>query len=327
MQAIIHPPPIPKAPEPEPKKSRSFRTQGQYDELGSQRKPSSKDEPDWRRLAHAQLLRRQLDVCNALIVFAELDKQDSLADRIMLYPKSWDDGRWEEGATSPSELETSLRLIQQASQRYDVSLMPIDPIIQSDDLELAYPLEGLLSFTSYDRILVLPTPGLLLNASLADSLLLKKATSAFDTSSISTVLQPNKGSYQVAVAGLRASAQTSALELKSHSQKPLLQRVSRSMDPTILRASSLSHPKEFSNVTEAWEQAAYINLDDFEHEGIGPEYDIPRSMMQAARPKQAEMRDIWDDVYESYRVRRMNVCGLDLEPMPIKKEKESKDSV
>ena len=326
MQAIIHPPPAPKAPEPEPKKSRSLRTQGRYNELGNQRKPGSRNEPDWGRLAHAQILRHQLDVCNALIVFAELDKQESLADRMMLYPKSWDDGRWEDGASSPSELETSLRLIQQASTRYDVSLMPIEPIIHSDDLELAYPLESLLSFTAYDRILVLPTPGLLLNASLADSLLLTKASSAFETSSTSTILQPNKGSYQVAVAGLRASAKITAPELEPVSQKPLSPRPSRLVDPAILRSSSLSHPKEISNITEAWEQAAHIRLDDFEDEGLGPEYDIPRRMMQGARPRQAEMRAVWDDAYESYRVMRMNVCGLDLETMPFKKDEKSEES-
>ena len=327
MQAIIHPPPAPKVSEPEPKRSKSFRTQGRYNELGNQRKPGLKNEPDWARLAHAQVLRHQSDVCNALILFAELDKQESLADRIMLYPKSWEDGRWEDGASLPTGLETSLRLIQQAARRYDVSLMPIDPIIQSDDRQLAYPLEGLLSFTSYDRILVLPTPALLLNASLADSLLLQKASSAFETSSTSTTVQPNKGSYQVAVAGLRASAETEAPELELSSQKPLSQRSSRSLNPAILRSSSLSHPKEVSNLTEAWEQAAYIILDDFEQEGLGPEYDIPRGMMQRVRPRQAEMRDAWDNVYESYRVRRMNVCGLDLEPMPTKTEGKIEDSV
>ena len=327
MQAIIHPPPAPKVPEPEPKKSRSFRTQGRYDELGNQRKPGSRNEPNWARLAHAQVLRHQLDVCNAVMLFAELERQESLADRIMLYPKSWDDGRWEDDTASLKSLETSLRIIQLASTRYDVSLMPIDPIIQSEEPDLAYPLEGLLSFTNYERILVLPTPGILLNASLADSLLLKKASSAFESSSTSTVLQPNKGSYQVAVAGLRASVGSVATEPQATSQKSFSLQSSRSIDPVILRSSSLSHPKEVSNVTEAWEQAVYIKLDDFEQEDLGPEYDIPRSMIQEVRPRQPEMRAAWDDVYESYRVRRMNVCGLDLEPIPVKKNEKSEEGV
>ena len=239
----------------------------------------------------------------------------------MLYPKSWDDGRWQDGSSSPGSLETALRLVQLASTRYDVSLLPIDPIIQSEEPELAYPLEGLLSFTAFERILVLPKPGLLLDASLADSLLLKKTSSAFESSSSFTVLQPNKGSYQVSVAGLRASAKSTASEPQTDLQKPMLHQPSRSTNPAILRSSSLSHPKEVSNVTEAWEQAAYIKLDDFEHYDLGPEYGLPWSMVQGSRPKQAEMRAVWNDVYESYRVRRMNVCGLDLEPMPIKKEK------
>ena len=62
-------------------------------------------------------------------------------------------------------------------------------------------------------------------------------------------------------------------------------------------------------------KAAYVHLSD---PGIpGPEYDIPRQVYLRSRPQGAESRKVWEDLYELYRMRRMDICGLDLEPMRV----------
>ena len=66
---------------------------------------------------------------NAVMLFAELDRQESPAQRLLLYPKLWDVDI--EGADK--NRETSIRLLQKAALQYSVTLLAVDPVHGSDD--------------------------------------------------------------------------------------------------------------------------------------------------------------------------------------------------
>ena len=55
----------------------------------------------------------------------------------------------------------------------------------------------------------------------------------------------------------------------------------------------------------------------------GPEYDVPRSLFLQSRPEEIEARKAWEELYEIYRLRRMDICGLDLEPIPTLDESDT----
>lgn len=78
----------------------------------------------WGKVAYVQPVRDHLHVCNAVMLFATLEKQESLARRVILYPKEW---RLSEstGGTRSIHVETSFRLLQNAEKRYNVELQAV----------------------------------------------------------------------------------------------------------------------------------------------------------------------------------------------------------
>lgn len=58
---------------------------------------------------------------------------------------------------------------------------------------------------------------------------------------------------------------------------------------------------------------SYVHIED--PSMPGPEYDSPRDAFLRARPNCFHARGAWEDIYETYRTKRMDVCGLDLEPV------------
>ena len=83
-------------------------------------------------MAYVQLLRRHVHVCNAVMMFAELERQGSLASRVIIYPKKWN--RRVEGQTVFDRSRgTSIRLLQMAAKRYKVVLLPVEPVLQVNE--------------------------------------------------------------------------------------------------------------------------------------------------------------------------------------------------
>ena len=78
-------------------------------------------------MAYAQLVREHVHVCNAVMIFAALEREESMAQRIILYPKSWD-RQSSDQETLSSQLETSMRLLRNAASRYRVMLQPVEPM-------------------------------------------------------------------------------------------------------------------------------------------------------------------------------------------------------
>lgn len=79
-------------------------------------------------MAYVQLVREHIHVCNAVMLFAALEREESMAQRIILYPKTWDKQSSDRERLN-SQLETSIRLLRNAASRYRVMLQPVEPML------------------------------------------------------------------------------------------------------------------------------------------------------------------------------------------------------
>lgn len=87
----------------------------------------------WKKVAYVQLVREHLHVCSAVMLFAELARQKSKAERVLLYPKSWN--RSQDKVQEPMNpyMETSRRLLKMAADRYGVVLRAMEPMFEGAD--------------------------------------------------------------------------------------------------------------------------------------------------------------------------------------------------
>jgi hypothetical protein len=91
----------------------------------------------------------------------------------------------------------------------------------------------------------------------------------------------------------------------------LISEWSLSMGNVVFESQDLRNAADGFNAT-AFEQATtFVRLSD--PEIPGPEYDIPYSEKVKLRPQNEEAQEAWSKLYERFRQRRMEVCGLDLE--------------
>ena len=88
-----------------------------------------KPEGGWGKVAYVQLLRKHIHVCNAVMLFADLSRERSPAQRLILYPSDWNEQKENQASMTPY-LETSMRLLQRAAKRYGVQLLPVKPILE-----------------------------------------------------------------------------------------------------------------------------------------------------------------------------------------------------
>ena len=127
MQRAIKP-----TPKPSPKPSPSVVAQPFGDPPGSKgheayqiQLGANQPAEGWKRVAYAQVVTDHRLVCNAVMVFGELHRQKSPAQRVLLFPKAWA----ETTKTGDPYTDTSRRLLKRAAKRYGVVLQPIGTII------------------------------------------------------------------------------------------------------------------------------------------------------------------------------------------------------
>ena len=128
MQAAIRPlhlPPSPTLDENQlvSKHYGSLQGHSTYDKLLTSKKPKG----GWKKAAYVQILRDRTQLCTAVMLFAELERQESMAQRIIIYPEEWHLERGNQGGFS-SPIKTSLRLLENAASRYKVLLQPVGKI-------------------------------------------------------------------------------------------------------------------------------------------------------------------------------------------------------
>ena len=261
------------------------------------------------------------------MVFAQLEKEESMAQRIIMYPRDWD-AKPQDGARLAPHVETSRRLLRRAAKNYKVMLQPIDSTMQATRSQITpeeqYPLTNLLTPHYYNRVLYLKPTGMILGSTPLDLLFtlpmdspilgLSAPTSSSETSPPSILLlQPSKSTYRHISSSLPEGAypDTEFLNLIHVESAPTDAKFHTRLlaETSALDAESVV---EF-NATEFLELTGYVHIEDPGMEG--PQYDVPRPDFVRAMPSGKQARKAWESVYERYRDARKDICGLDLEPV------------
>lgn len=273
-----------------------------------------------------QLVRRHVEVCGAVMGMREVERGESMAQRIIMYPQEWD-RRLEEGnGGGEGRRETSRRLLRKAAKEYRVMLQAVEsvPLAEGSEAlteEERYPLTTLLSLVHYNRIVVLQPSGLILDSTPLDLLFtLPMETPLLGLSS------PEDESMQPAILLFEPSKETyleviSSLPEGAYPDTELFQRITITPAPAngespmtlLAQTSGLDDVDARFNATEFFDTTAYVRLTDSDL--AGPEYDIPRQDYVRAMPAPKQARKAWEGVYDRFRDARMEVCGLDLEPV------------
>ncbi|KAH9862974.1 hypothetical protein J1614_010703 [Plenodomus biglobosus] len=282
---------------------------------------------DWSRLGYVQVVRAHVEVCSAVMLLADLAKMKSPAKRILLFPRPWllPTAADQDGQYGP-DMATTRRLLRTAARRYGVTLMPMEPIVDGadDTLPSSYSLATLYSLVDYERILYLQGPGLILDASALDSLLAfskSEPMAAFpatperkDLSTSLLLMHPSQQSF-AQLKTMRTSRPTSDLGLLRRlfsAPECLMSEWSLSMGNVVYESHALRQADDGFNATRFEQTTTFVRLSDAELPG--PEYDVPFADRARLRPQNEQAQEAWTRLYERFRQRRMEVCGLDLEP-------------
>lgn len=130
LQAAIRPPP---PPTPTLDRNRVVakhfgtpKNHSFYDKFLASNRPKG----GWAKAAYVQIIREHIHVCNAAMLFAVLERQESMAQRIILYPQEWNVQQSEPGDDSLN-IKTSVRILENAALRYKAVLQPVSRIQDS----------------------------------------------------------------------------------------------------------------------------------------------------------------------------------------------------
>ncbi|KAL8691766.1 MAG: hypothetical protein Q9218_003093, partial [Villophora microphyllina] len=125
------------------------------------------------------------------------------------------------------------------------------------------------------------------------------------------LLRPSKKSFNETLASLSTDKYN---EDDFLSTIPLLPDLPEDQVHVVAKTSALRHEDDAFDAEDFMDSTSYVQISDADM--LGPEFDAPREIIASARPRKSEPSKAWQDVYEKYRQRRMDVCGLDLEPAP-----------
>ena len=138
------------------------------------------------------------------------------------------------------------------------------------------------------------------------------SASTADESAVPSVLlfQPSTRAFQDVISSIHAG---------SYSEDDYLQNIQLMTDfagdqvHLVAKTSTLHMENDEFDARKFLDVTSYVHLSD--PLMPGPEFDAPRGMLNMARPSSFQPRKAWVDVYERYREQRMEICGLDLEPI------------
>ncbi|TVY23487.1 Glucose N-acetyltransferase [Lachnellula hyalina] len=121
------------------------------------------DRIDWSKLYYVQYVTSPEYLCNALMVWSEIEEIGSRAQRVMMYPSSWDPNEVDE---IDLQLTPVARLLQAAVSDYFVKLQPIEVLHQNGTTEKTWAdsYTKLLAFnlTDFDRVLAIDSDSVVL---------------------------------------------------------------------------------------------------------------------------------------------------------------------
>ncbi|KAF2736201.1 hypothetical protein EJ04DRAFT_511199 [Polyplosphaeria fusca] len=277
---------------------------------------------DWSRLGYVQVVREPLELCSAVMLLADLHKMRSPAKRILLFPRAWLRQMEDETAV---DMYTTRRLLKTAVRMHGVTLMPMETIVDGADESLAssYSLASLYSLTTYERLVYLQQPGSLVDPSALDSLLAfsrSEPMAAYpataereDMSTSLLIVHPSDKDFRRLKEARTSQAMTDLELFRKAFTTPnsLISEWSLSMGNVVYDSHQLRDAIDGFNATVFEAATTFVRFSD--PEIPGPEYDLPFYERMALRPKNEEAREAWGKLYDRFRQRRMEVCGLDLE--------------
>jgi hypothetical protein len=294
---------------------------------------------DWKRLAHVQLVQDHGEVCNAIMILAELQRMKSPARKILLFPVSWaEEKRVSKGEVSDPFLDSTRRLMRMAARRYHIELRPMTPsktTVASDQGKPAaaaeiYSLASIYAlYGEFDRIMTIESPGLVVDAEPLDAILAFTEDTPFtmlhDTveddgvhSEDMFLLSPSKEAHSELSSLIYSSslndskAALSPAFLAKAFPHPLLLE-SSTADSALVRAIGALHTAgDDFNQTAYMSNVAYLRFWDPKLPG-GPQFDFDWDVKRAARPKSARADWTWTSLYARFAQTRKDVCGLDLD--------------
>ena len=269
------------------------------------------------KAAYVQVLQHHDDICENVIIFAELARQKSLAQRILLYPQQWRE-EMATGRSSDRVKERSIRLLRRATARHGISLRGVDIATSGKEAkDKPHSIASMLSLTEFETIIYLQPSGFVSNAVVLDNLfrLPKDSTMMHfrsplrgQSSPMAFMMSPSPEAYEL------ASKETSS-EMSFKQSAAALQSIPVS-EKAFLASSDLSSEEYSLGSENPLSRVGYVRFTD--DNIYGPEFDIPWRTWSRAQPSDTTQRIIWESLYEQFRGQRMGVCGLDLEPLPAK---------
>ncbi|KAH0537427.1 hypothetical protein FGG08_005780 [Glutinoglossum americanum] len=254
--------------------------------------------PTATKAAYAQLVVEYHDICDSLMLFSELHRSGSRFDRILMYPKPWDDMNEEDPRS-----EAASWLLKVVAEQYNVILRPMEPTFVGIDErpEILYPDAYLWSLTDYARLLTVALPGLIFNPEPLDRALvtIQPKIHPISLNSHFILVQPNATEFAI-----RAKDPTSSNRNSSGHF-----RTEVTVDQEDVKAfDSRDLPRTSAAVTVS--DATYIHINS-----PSPGRYLPREELLAHKnaPPEGETRNVWEGLYERYKNERLEVCGLGLE--------------
>lgn len=313
-------------------RSRAFRgSHVAYTDFSAAKLEDASAQVNWRRLAHLQIVRRHGDMCNAIMVLAELHRLKSPARRILLFPQAWAvEKKAGKGDISDPFMDSSRRLMRMAARRYGVELRPMSPVIQGesggDGEGDVYSLASAYALADLDRALNLETPGLVLDASPLDAVLAFTEDAPFgmledkdDSDGVHMqdlfLVQPSldlHAELKHTIANLQGGQRSfNDTDFPSFFPDHLLLSPTSSSTNLIRSIGTLHAAGDTFNATAFVKETAYIRFSD--PKLPGPAYEVPWSMKRDARPANKDADWTWTKLYGQFEQKRMEVCGLGLE--------------
>ena len=285
---------------------------------------------NWSRLAHIQLVKTHHDMCNAIMVLAELHRLRSPARRILLFPQAWAmEKKAQKGDTSDPDLAISRRLMKVAARRFGTELRPIDPVIRagSDGEQDIYSLASAYALSDFDRVMSIETPGLVVDAAPLDTILAFTESAPFamlhstgggdgvDADDL-LLLQPSKAIHDSLHTQLQARSSFNDSILSTAFEEHLLLDPASDGSALIRSVGKLQQYDEDTkdgefNASAFLDNVSYLRFSDSKLPG--PEYDVPFLDKVAARPRNKDADWTWTKLYGQFAQKRKEVCGLDLE--------------
>ncbi|KAI5843498.1 hypothetical protein DFP73DRAFT_478818, partial [Morchella snyderi] len=277
-----------------------------------------------RRVAYVQYVSSKEELCNSVMILAELHRLGAVADKMLVYPHSWiadEKGRWN-------------RLLKVAEQRYGVIVKAVEPLIEGmlrapSETTPAVSLLHAFSQKEYNRILYLDSRGMVLRN--LDELFFNAPSApiggvrsynkiAGNTLSDHLLLiEPSEHALGVVKSTLTKNPSAAPIDVINTLYAPYALILPQHPYNTIISEFRAAEHERYMpdswSPSEVREESYYVNFED--DEAPGPWYAMPQSLVDKIKPKRKEEDSVWRELYETWARRRMDVCGLDLEPLPL----------